>query len=595
MKELLRKRFLLKTKEYLYQVNQENTFELKHAVSIENTNQLLELSPGLLRNISCEFNAQSLATRLCPVLMQDHSVAIFALQDFVAGDQANELVKRILHKGYLLSNQPRYIVQAPLLSAIARNQWKIAIDENNTKNIHQSKTVLTQIFQDLIEWGVRNKASDLHININTNLTESEIKYTISGRYVAPERFNNMATNLLMDMLSVVWMDIKGGNGVIFDPFVEQQGSLIKKVDKNDVVIRWASLAADYGPSVCLRLLVRNISFQNNSLQNLGYLPDQIETINRVATSSGGAIVFAGTVGSGKSTTLATLIANLPTDRKVITIEDPVEYRIPNAIQNTIARTLDEESPMAYAAKLRTLKRSAMSDVLLGEIRDIESGRAFMDLAGSGVNIYTTVHASCASSVPDRLCSDFIGVSKDFLLSSSVLRLIVYQSLIGKICPNCSLPISTLLNGYTDIYGVKKTGRFWGAWLDQIQNLYSVDITTMRIRNQQGCACCGIGQLKELKGYVGRTVAAEIIEPNLHWDFLNNVRHNSTNDWLLEKINQYSKGTSIVDIEWRTAMDSAVIKALDSQVDPRDIEHSFQSYKTISYMVKPKSFKRLAVV
>src|SRR3546814_20784444 len=94
---------------------------------------------------------------------------------------------------------------------------------------------------------------------------------------------------------------------------------------------------------------------------------------------GGALVFSGAVGSGKSTTLASLIAGVPDDRKVITLEDPVEYVIPRAIQSTVARDLFSGSGAAYTGKLMTLKRSAMTDVLLGEIRDRETGRAFMDL------------------------------------------------------------------------------------------------------------------------------------------------------------------------------------------------------------------------
>src|SRR3546814_7578327 len=81
--------------------------------------------------------------------------------------------------------------------------------------------------------------------------------------------------------------------------------------------------------------------------------------------------------------------------------DPVEYLIPAAIQNTVVRNLDVAAHDNYAAKLRALKRSAMTDVLLGEIRDIETGKAFMDLAGSGVNVYTTVHAPSAALIPQR--------------------------------------------------------------------------------------------------------------------------------------------------------------------------------------------------
>src|SRR5699024_4521925 len=145
--------------------------------------------------------------------------------------------------------------------------------------------------------------------------------------------------------------------------------------------------------------------------------------------------------------------------------DPVEYKIPNAIQNTVSRSLNDSQPFVYASKLMTVKRSAMTDVLLGEIRDTETGKAFMDLASSGINVYSTVHAPSATLVPDRLCSDFICVSRDFLLTPKILKLIVYQTLIARLCTHCSLPVGTLLKGFYDTDGHMRSGTYWGQWLD----------------------------------------------------------------------------------------------------------------------------------
>src|SRR3546814_11837645 len=106
-----------------------------------------------------------------------------------------------------------------------------------------------------------------------------------------------------------------------------------------------------------------------TLDALGYLPDQVEQIDRAMLSEGGAVVFAGAVGSGKSTSMAVLIAGLPPHRKVVTIEDPVEYLIPAAIQNTGVRNLAVAAHDNYAAKHRALKRSARPEVLQGDIRE----------------------------------------------------------------------------------------------------------------------------------------------------------------------------------------------------------------------------------
>lgn len=554
-------------------------FDVSQAVLLECREQLDALIPGAQRSLSDEFQVQGLAGRLCPVLMSDQTVALFALIEHVGSDQADELLRRIEQRGYELSDPARYILDAPLLLAVARNQLSSSSELADTQALRHSRTALAAAFQDLIEWGVRHGASDLHLNVHLSQSESDVKYTIRGRYLAPERFRNMPTRMLVDMLSVVWMDIRGGNGALFDPHAEQQGSLIRRVDGADVVIRWASLAADTGPSVCLRLLVQDINLAATDLQALGYLPQQIADIERVMLSEGGAIIFAGTVGSGKSTTLATLISGLPGYRKVVTVEDPVEYRIPNAIQNTVTRSLSDAQPQAYAAKLRTLKRSAMTDVLLGEVRDHETGQAFLDLAGSGVNVYTTVHAPSAAIVPERLASDFINVSRDFILTPGVLRLLVFQCLITRLCSQCSHPVSQLSKGAYAADGRYRTGREWSAWLDRIQDTYQVDPVSMRIRNSEGCAQCNAEGIDALKGYAGRTVAAELIEPALLSGYLDSVRTGRIDAWLQEQTARVTRKGLLSSSVWHTAMDSAVIRALEGQVDPRDIERHFQSFDT----------------
>lgn len=560
-------------------------FDVSQAVLLDSREQLDALQPQVQRSLSREFNVEALAGRLCPVLMSDQTVALFSLAEHVGSDQADELLRRVVQKGYRLAEPARYVLDAPLLLAVARNQL-LGLDtshETGSSAERHSRTALAAAFQDLIEWGVRHGASDLHLNVHVNESASEVKYTIRGRYMAPERFRDMPTRMLLDMLSVVWMDIQGGNGAVFDPGTEQQGSLLRKVDGQNVLVRWASLAADSGPSVCLRLLKQDIAPASSGLSDLGYLPEQIDHIERVMLSEGGAIVFAGTVGSGKSTTLASLISRVPAYRKIITLEDPVEYRIPNAIQNTVARSLSDAQPEAYAAKLRTLKRSAMSDVLLGEIRDRESGQAFLDLTSSGVNVYTTVHAPSAALVPDRLASDFIGVSRDFMLTPGVLRLMVYQALVMRLCHHCSRPVNELMAGGRAADGRYRSGREWSVWLDRIRETYQVDIRSMRIRHEDGCGQCSAHSM--LKGYAGRMVAAEMIEPALQPDYLESLRAGQVGDWLHEQSSRLAQSGLSAPSIWRNAMDNAVLHALSGNIDPRDIERHFQAFETRFHEVR----------
>lgn len=543
-------------------------FDASHAVAISSHDDLLALEPALLRPLSAELDVQDLAARLCPVLLADHSVAILSLPEHVGSDQADELARRIVRCGYTLSSPQRYVLAAPLLLAIVRNQ----VGAHSSRQagrvlLEHSRTALAQAFQDMVDWGVRHAASDLHINIRHGETESEVKYTVSGRYIAPERFRRMPTSMLVDMLSVAWMDIRGGNGAVFDPQAEQQGSLLKQVDGRPVLLRWASLSADQGPSVCIRLLEREAGSISLTLEQLGYLPAQIRVIESAMQTEGGAIVFAGAVGSGKSTTLASLISRLPEERKVVTLEDPVEYLIPRAIQNTVVRDFSASPSDGFAVKLRALKRSAMNDVLLGEIRDMQTGGAFMDLAGSGVNVYTTTHALSAALIAERLASDFIGVSRDFLAVPGVLKLLVYQALLPRLCPDCALPVPVLWGQGKSSFDPRRKPREWRSWVEAIIQRFGGDPASLRLRNPLGCSACHAGRSAALAGYRGRTVVAEYIEPAHSPGFLDSIRNNNG-------LPRWSLPGRPGPDGFETALGGAVFKAFGGEIDLRDIERHF---------------------
>ena len=543
-------------------------FDASHAVAISSHDELLALEPALLRSLSAELDVQDLAARLCPVLLADHSVAILSLPEHVGSDQADELARRIVRCGYTLSSPQRYVLAAPLLLAIVRNQVGAhASRQPGRVLLEHSRTALAQAFQDMVDWGVRHAASDLHINVRHGEPESEVKYTVSGRYIARERFRRMPTSMLVDMLSVAWMDIRGGNGAVLDPRAEQQGSLLKQVDGRPVLLRRASLSADQGPSVCIRLLEREAGSIGLTLEQLGYLPEQIQVIECAMRTEGGAIIFAGAVGSGKSTTLASLISRLPEERKVVTLEDPVEYLIPRAIQNTVVRDFGAQAPDGFAVKLRALKRSAMNDVLLGEIRDKETGGAFMDLAGSGVNVYTTTHALSAALIPERLASDFIGVSRDFLAVPGVLKLLVYQALLPRLCPDCALPASVLWGRGQSPFDARRKPREWRPWVETIAQHFGGDPAVLRLRNPLGCSACHSGRDVALAGYRGRTVVAEYVEPAHSPGFLESIRNGS------EPAHWRPPGRD----GSRTALACAMLKAFNAEIDVRDIELHFGSF------------------
>ncbi|MCD0501900.1 Flp pilus assembly complex ATPase component TadA [Bordetella petrii] len=528
---------------------------------------LARLEPAFVRTLSSDFDLALLAGRLCPVLLEGGQAAVFALHDYVYGDQISELESMIRARGYRLAAVPRYALPSALLLSIARGQLTAAaLREQRGTAPATRRSALASMFLDLVQWGLERRASDVHINICQPPGKSEVRYTIDGAYVVPECFRDLSGATLLESLAVAWMDVRGGNGAVFDPLAEQQGRIALNMGGRPVTLRWASLASDTGPSVCLRLLCLDSAEGGNSLDELGYLPSQVAALERARDRSGGAIVLAGVVGSGKSTSIATLMRGIPATRKVITLEDPVEYRIGNALQNTVSRTLDAAASPVFDAKLKTIKRSAMDDLLIGEIRDQDTGKAFMDLAGSGTSIYTTTHTASACMIPERLASDFIGVSRDFLATPGVLKLLVYQALLPRLCADCALPFSRLPLQDAAAPGLE--------WARAFASAHRLDMAALRARNPHGCPACRRAGLPQLHGLAGRTVAAELVNPDDD-QFLHLVRQRD-NLGLRRYVGSRPRTPfDDADMQGKSAADCAIYKASRGLIDPRAIALRFE--------------------
>lgn len=542
------------------------------------------LRPAFQRPMHDRYDVSAIASKICPVELENQEIVLLCLPDFVDDDQADEMEKELRERHRCkLHNPSRIVVSQPAtLMAIVRAQITAESLRSRRQILtNPEKSGIYTAFIDLVRWGVVHNASDLHLNVKDRKATSEVRFTVGGKYITPERFRAMPTGTVLDILKIAYTTIHGSAGAVFDPTVEQQGRIFLDVDSTAVMLRWASLAADDGASVTLRLLRLEVDSNGKSFKDLGYLPSQIQMINRARLSEGGAVTLAGVVGSGKSTTLAAMMRMIPDYRKVITLEDPVEYIIPNAIQNTVTRRLGANgADNAFDAKLKTIKRSAMQDLMIGEIRDMETGRAFMDLASSGTNLYTTTHTGSAIQIPDRLASDVIGVSREFLATPGVLKLLVYQALLPKLC-SCALPFEALVKeGGADHEGVVQAPAYWREYGERISKLYGFDaLATLKIRNADGCPKCRRQNLPELNGFNDRTVVAEMLEPGVDEYALNCVRRADNVNFRRHFLEQRATEYTDPDMTGKTAMECAVYKAFVGDVDPRDIEPRFRSFET----------------
>lgn len=470
-----------------------------------------------------------------------------------------------------------YSVRATLLVTMIRDGEQ-GIDLAARVFSSGGKSATRKGFRELVAWAVEHGASDLHLHIDHEAIQSRVSVSIDGHYLTPESLA-MPTERMTEMVNVAWHDVRGGNGIMFDPTREQQAKLLETVNGKEFLLRWGSFVSDRGPSITLRILDNSNELTMRDLDGLGYLPSQIAQIERALISLGGAVIMGGVPGAGKSVLLFQIVGRVPGTRKVMTIEDPVELRLPHALQASVSRSIDGSDHDQIHAKLMAIKRAAASDVLFGEIRDRLSGAALQDILQSGSNAYTTVHATSGIAIPKRLASVQIGIPTDVLAAPRMLKLLGYQALIPVLC-DCKLPATSLLSGGLDAGGIRREGEWWQRYLDRIERLYKFGSERLKIRNPEGCPHCRKRGLPGLYGYNGRTAAAEFFEPGLDSDALAAIAQG--NELRLSQIyrSYRTAGYDDPNMDGKLAMECAVYRMSLGEIDPRDIEPKFQSFAAV---------------
>jgi general secretion pathway protein E/type IV pilus assembly protein PilB len=200
--------------------------------------------------------------------------------------------------------------------------------------------------------------------------------------------------------------------------------------KTDIDLRVSTIPTNHGESIVMRILDKSSLVLG--LTELGYLSDDQTTMERILALPDGIFLVTGPTGSGKSTTLYACLnmMNKP-DRKIITVEDPVEYQL-NGINQV---PVNVDVGMTFPAALRAMLRQAPNIIMVGEIRDLETASIAINASLTGHLVFSTLHTNDAPSAITRLVD--IGVKK-FLVASSV-RAIMAQRLVRRICPNCTEP------------------------------------------------------------------------------------------------------------------------------------------------------------
>jgi len=363
----------------------------------------------------------ALLHRLCPVKYESDTLVL------ATDDPLNFLAAENLEKILSTPLKLELIYSAgldALLKSIYAAEKKSDVDlEKMSKDIKNIKggedAPIIKLVNAVIAEAMKRRASDIHVEPLES--KFRIRYRIDGvLHEVPGPPKRLEGSVISRIKIMSGMDIA-------EKRLPQDGRIKIDIDKKNIDLRVSSLPGIHGESIVMRILDKT-SFLVG-LENLGFLPDQRKPFEKIINLPNGMVLVTGPTGSGKTTTLyATLSHVNQKDRKVITIEDPVEYQLDGINQVQVKPQIG----LTFAGGLRSMLRQAPDIIMVGEIRDLETAEISIQSALTGHLIFSTLHTNDASSAVTRLVD--MGI-KTYLVSSTVQGVLA-QRLVRTICPAC---------------------------------------------------------------------------------------------------------------------------------------------------------------
>lgn len=340
-----------------------------------------------------------------------------------------------------LEGEMKHLVKEDSLGLTSTpDQQAAAPDEKGLKNLAEEIPVI-RVVDTLLEYAVFEKASDIHIEPQENSVA--VRYRIDGILHDVMTLPKVIQAAIVARIKVL------SNLQIDEHRLPQDGRFKIEKDGYKFSLRVSTIPVFDGEKVVMRLL--DESTKAMTLEQLGFLPSQLNIVQRNIKKPHGMFLVTGPTGSGKSTTLYAVLTILNTKTvNISTIEDPVEYRIPGANQMQV----NPKIGLSFALGLRALLRQDPNIIMIGEIRDKETSEEAVHAAMTGHIVLSTLHTNSASGAPARLLD--IGI-EPYLITSTV-NAIMGQRLVRVLCPDCKervKPDEVLINNITSQFNETK--------------------------------------------------------------------------------------------------------------------------------------------
>ena len=360
------------------------------------------------------------------------------------------------------------------MNAIAQEQEEATLDEEEfsvSEFLKVGSDILTseesapiiKFVNSLFYQAIKKKASDIHIEMHE--VKSEVRYRIDGVLNKHIELDKNIMALVISRIKVI------SNLDISEKRIPQDGRTQIKIAGKTLDIRVSVLPTFYGERVVMRILMQSDDLLN--LTELGFPSYITKSLEKVVKNSYGMVLVTGPTGSGKSTTLHSLLHQVVSEEKnIITVEDPVEYKSNDFSQIQV----NNKVGLTFASGLRSILRQDPDIVMLGEIRDSETASIAVQAALTGHLLFSTLHTNRAPAAITRLID--MGVER-FLISSSLLAVLA-QRLVRKLCDACKCEDES--NASHELFNLDNSAKIYKA---------------------QGCKSCNF------TGFTGRIAIGEL--------------------------------------------------------------------------------------
>ncbi len=281
---------------------------------------------------------------------------------------------------------------------------------------------VVKLLQSVFEAATQVRASDIHIEPQER--SLVIRFRIDGvMHVQTEADMKIASALVLRLKLMSGLDIS-------EKRLPQDGRFNVKVKTTAIDVRISTMPTQHGESVVMRLLNQGAGMLR--LEHLGMPPGILERLREAIHRSSGMVLVTGPTGSGKTTTLYAALAEInTTEKKIITVEDPVEYRLPGINQVQV----NEKIELSFDRVLRSALRQDPDVILVGEMRDQTTAEIGLRAAITGHMVLSTLHTNDAASTPIRLLD--MGVPRYMVAMS--LQMVIAQRLVRVVCEHCARP------------------------------------------------------------------------------------------------------------------------------------------------------------